>query len=172
VSAPAGIADFDPGLALRVLQRHRVEYVVIGALAAVAAGAPILTVDLDVTPSRRGENLIRLAEALRSLDARLRTASDPLGVELPIEADLLGSAETWTLLTRAGALDLMFLPAGTRGYEDLRRDARLQRIAGVDVLVASLLDVIRSKEAARRPKDLMALPVLRQTLEEIRRAEG
>jgi len=34
--------------------------------------------------------------------------------------------------------------------------------------VAALEDVIRSKEAAARPKDQRTLPVLRQLLEEIR----
>jgi hypothetical protein len=37
------------------------------------------------------------------------------------------------------------------------------------VPVAALEDVIRSKEAANRPKDQRALPVLRQLLEEIKK---
>ena len=34
------------------------------------------------------------------------------------------------------------------------------RVDTVDVLVADLSDVIRSKEAAGRPKDLQILPIL------------
>jgi hypothetical protein len=47
-------------------------------------------------------------------------------------------------------------------------------VKGCDVRVASLEDVIRSKEAAARPKDMRALPMLRQLLDEIRarRDEG
>jgi hypothetical protein len=37
--------------------------------------------------------------------------------------------------------------------------------------MASLVDVIRSKQAAGRPKDLSQLPALRQTLEVIRERE-
>ena len=162
------IADFEPGEILRCLEAHHVRYVVIGAIAAVAAGAPVLTTDLDVTPERSNENLERLALALRDLDARLRTVRDPDGISIPIEAATLKSAETWMLTTRAGDLDLVFSPAGTSGYDDLRRGARREQIAGIRVTVAALADVIRSKEAAGREKDSMQLPILRRTLEQTR----
>jgi hypothetical protein len=58
--------------------------------------------------------------------------------------------------------------AGTRIFAV---DATRERIAGVTVLLAALPDVIRSKEALNRLKDLMQLPILRQTLEEIRSRE-
>jgi hypothetical protein len=165
------VAGFDPGEILRALEAHHVRYIVIGAIAAIAAGAPVMTTDLDITADRVRENLERLARALDDLKARLRSHSDPEGVAFPVDADMLESADSWTLLTRAGNLDVVFSPAGTRGYADLRRDATRERIAGVAALVASLADVIRCKEAAGRPKDLMQLPILRQTLEEIRAQE-
>jgi hypothetical protein len=170
VSGGAHIADFEPGQMLRSLEAHHVRYVVIGAIAAIAAGAPILTTDLDVTPERSQENLERLALALRDLDTRLRTESDP-GISFPIEAATLRTADSWTLTTNAGDLDLVFSPAGTRGYDDFRRSARRERIAGVSVPVAALADVIRSKEAAGREKDSMQLPILRRTLEQARQRE-
>jgi hypothetical protein len=169
---PGNVADFEPGQILRALEAHHVRYVVIGAIAAIAAGAPILTTDLDVTPARSGENLERLALALRDLDAKLRSASSPEGVPFPIEAETLATADTWTLTTRAGDVDLMFSPAGTQGYDDLRRGARRERIAGVTVTVAALADVIRSKEAANREKDNMQLPILRRTLEQVSERGG
>ena len=168
MSTPPDVADFEPGQILRALEAHHVRYVVIGAIAAIAAGAPILTTDLDVTPARSQENLEGLALALRDLDAKLRSPSSPQGEPFPIDAQMLATAESWMLLTRAGNVDLMFLPAGTQGYDDLRRGARRERIAGVTVVVASLADVIRSKEAANREKDSMQLPILRRTLERTR----
>jgi hypothetical protein len=169
--APPGIAEFDPGAALRAFESHGVRYVVIGALAAIAHGAPLMTVDLDVTPARGRENLERIALALRDIDARLRTPHDEGGVAFPIDADMLGTSVAWTLLTSAGSLDLVFLPPGTSGYEDLARDARPGTIGGVRVPVASLPDVVRCKEASNREKDQAQLPILRRTLEEIRRLE-
>ena len=75
----------------------------------------------------------------------------------------------WTLTTTSGDLDLVMAPAGTGGYQDLIRDADELRVA-VDpellVNVASLADVIRSKEATGRDKDRATLPLLRRTLEE------
>jgi hypothetical protein len=171
VTTSPRLAEFEPGELLRALESHHVHYVVIGALAAVAAGAPVVTTDLDVTPERSKENLERLARALHDLDAKLRTPNDPDGVPFPHDAELLATADTWMLATRSGDLDLAFAPAGTGGYDDLRRHARRERIAGVVVAVAHLADVIRSKEAANREKDAMQLPILRRTLERIRQGE-
>jgi len=151
------------------LRRHEVDFVVIGVIAALAQGYPLTTRDLDITPSREHSNVERLADALRELDAKLRTPREP--VEFPIEAEYLERIDSWTLLTALGELDILFQPAGTAGYPDLRRDA-LEVTLGVPVLVASLRDVIRMKEAAGRPKDVAQLPALRQTLEVLREREG
>jgi hypothetical protein len=63
-------------------------------------------------------------------------------------------------------MDLTFAPAGTSGYTDLARDALHLKILGAEVEVASLADVIRSKEASNRDKDRLVLPVLRRPLDE------
>jgi hypothetical protein len=141
-------------------------------LAAIAQGSPIPTEDVDVTPARDTENLDRLAAALRDLGARLRTPTDPEGIEFPLDSTFLAGNDTWTLSTKYGDLDIAFTPSGTRGYEDLRRSAvELELGTGSVVTVASLADVIRSKEAAGRLKDEGQLPALRQTLEVIRERE-
>jgi len=77
--------------------------------------------------------------------------------------------------SRDPELDLVTEPAGTRGYEDLKTDAEIMRVASdppMWVSVASLEDIIRSKQAAGRAKDQAALPLLRQTLDEIDRDGG
>jgi hypothetical protein len=159
---------FDPLPLIAALRRHDVEFVIIGAIAAIAHGYPLTTRDLDVTPLREHENAGRLADALRELEARLRTPSEP--VDFPIDATYLEQVDSWTLLTPLGELDILFEPAGTGGYTDLRRDA-VEVILGVPVLVASLRDVIRMKEASSREKDRAQLPALRRTLELIRARE-
>jgi hypothetical protein len=65
-----------------------------------------------------------------------------------------------------GGAQASFIPARTRGFDDLIRDAARVDIAGMTLLVASLADVIRSKEAAGRDKDRAALPLLRKLLSE------
>jgi hypothetical protein len=112
--------------------------------------------------SRR--NLDKLATALRELNARVRTDSAPGGLPFRCDGEALAAAETWNLTTDAGDLDVSFQPSGTRGYRDLRRDAAQVELYGVSVRIASLSDVIRSKQAANRPKDQRTLPTLREML--------
>ena len=161
----------DPRHLISTLIVNEVEFVVIGAIAAIAQGYPLNTQDLDITPSREPQNVDRLAAALVQLDARLRIPGKQEGVEFPIEAGFLGSVDSWTLRTPSGDVDLLFVPAGTTGYDDLRRSALHVELWGRDVLVAAIPDIIRMKEAAGRPKDLASLPALRQTLE-LRRERG
>jgi hypothetical protein len=161
----------DPKHILSTLVERDVQFVVIGAIAAIAQGGPLITEDLDITPAREPDNLGRLATALKELDAHLRIPNDPSGIEFPIEPRFLGSVDSWTLRTPTGEIDLVFAPSGTAGYEDLKRSAVPAELWGHEVLVASLPDIIRMKEAAARPKDLAQLPALRQTLE-LRRERG
>ena len=74
------------------------------------------------------------------------------------------AARVWNLMTDAGPLDLALEPADSGGYPDLVRDAESMTIGGAPVLVASLADVVRSKEAAGRDKDQVTLPTLRRML--------
>ena len=69
----------------------------------------------------------------------------------------------WNLTSPFGEFDISFVPSGTEGYDDLARHARIVESHGESVPVADLDDVIRSKEAAGRPKDIMQLPILIQT---------
>jgi hypothetical protein len=163
------VTEFQPDQILAVLERHRVRYVVIGGLAAALHGAPYVTVDIDVTPDQEHDNMRRLSEALRDLKARIRTEAVPEGVAFDHSGESLSSAFLLNTVTRFGDLDLSMIPAGTGGYRDLIRNALAIEIKGITIKVASLEDVIRSKEAAGRPQDHLALPLLRQTLEEIKR---
>lgn len=156
---------------LSLLLEREVRFIVIGAVAAIAQGGPLITQDLDITPARDSDNLARLAAALGDLDAQLRIPNDPSGIEFPIEPRFLGSVDSWTLKTPSGDIDLLFAPSGTAGYADLKRSAIPAELWGHEVLVASLPDIIRMKEAAGRPKDLGQIPALRQTLE-LRRERG
>ncbi len=155
-----------PGI-VEVLHRHGVRYVLIGGLGAAFHGSPLRTDDADICPARDRENLERLAAALEEMDARLRSPSDPGGVPFVRDAEALDRAEIWTLITRFGPFDVSYTPAGTGGFEDLRRQAVIVEAEGVRIPVASLLDIIRSKEAAGRQKDLQALPTLRELQERL-----
>lgn len=156
--------EFRPQEILRVLDRHGVRYVLIGGLAGVLHGDAHITTDVDIVPQEGRTNLERLSAALNELGARIRVSGEPEGVPFDYSADNLARVRIWNLQTSLGDLDVTFAPSGTRGYDDLRRDMVVMRVRDVDVPVASLADVIRSKEAAGRTRDRAALPALRELL--------
>jgi hypothetical protein len=162
----ADAPEFRPEDILRVLAKHRVAYVVIGGLAATIHGSELVTFDLDVTPEAGRENLARLSAALREMGARIWTQPEPQGLPFDHDAESLAGVEILNLITDYGRFDVTMHPAGSSGYGDLRRDAAWFDLGGVRVLVASLADVVRSKEAAGRPKDMRYLPSLRRLLDE------
>ncbi len=166
------MSEFRPELILAALERRGVLYAVIGGLAAVIQGAPTVTFDVDITPETTVENMDRLSHALRDLDARVRTADIPEGLRFDHTGQSLSEVSVWSLTTTYGNLDISLKPAGTEGYGDLVDRLVHITVMSVDVPVAALEDVIRSKEAANREKDQATLPLLRRTLEEIRRQQG
>lgn len=156
--------DFDPAPILRTLRRHGVRFVVIGGYAAYLQAAPFPTEDLDVTPERSPANLDRLSSALDEVGARMRSADAPEGLPFSHTGTALSAAQVWNLSTPYGDLDISFTPDGTRGFDDLDREADAVSIHGTEIRVASLADIIRSKQAANRPKDQRVLPTLREIL--------
>ena len=70
----------------------------------------------------------------------------------------------WNLVTAAGRIDVAFKPAGTQGFNDLRTNAEKFKAYGVTFLTASLDDIIRSKEAAGRPKDREDVAIMKAML--------
>jgi hypothetical protein len=157
-------SEFQPERMLQVLEAHGVRFVLIGGFAAVIHGSPYVTTDIDVVPSGDEQNLGRLSDALKAMHARVWTASEPTGIPFDHGAASLGEVLVWNLVTDFGRLDVTLEPAGTSGYDDLASDAIDLEILGAHVEVASLADVIRSKEAADRDKDRLVLPVLRRLL--------
>lgn len=157
-------APLDPERIVAVLARHRVRYVLIGALAARLQGFPRLTADADIAPSRDAGNLRKLAAALRELDARVYTESVPEGLPFDVDARALARSDLWNLVTSGGRLDIVFEPAGTKGYEDLMRAALRYEAFGVEIHAASLRDIARSKKAAGRPQDLQDVEIMRELL--------
>ncbi len=145
----------------RVLVDHGVEFVVIGGMAARLHRTGHATVDIDICPATAADNLERLTAALRARGARVRVENEPAGVPLDPHPDTLRQMSTLTSTTEPGPLDVCFEPAGfPPGYDELSRRAAVIMVGAIDVTVASLDDVIRSKRTAGRAKDIVALPDL------------
>ena len=153
-----------------VLDRHGVEYLLVGGVSATAYGAKRVTTDFDCLPARNEGNMGRLAAAMAELNARLRVdgLSDEEARQLPVQLDaaMLSSMEISTWRTDAGDLDILGdMPArdGRRQrYEDLEPRSTEIIIGSVTVHAAALDDIIASKEWANRRKDHEALAELHE----------
>jgi hypothetical protein len=163
---------FRPEDQLAALNRHGVRYVLIGGLAATLHGSTARTADSDICPEKSPENMERLATALSELHARIRTEGVEGGLPFACDAKFFAQMPMTNLVTDAGDMDVTFEPSGTTGYDDLAQNAVVIDLGGLEVPVAALEDVIRSKEAANRPKDLATLPLLRELLRQKRVREG
>jgi hypothetical protein len=155
--ATRAFSVLDPYELLGALQGRNINFVVIGAFARVVRGTRELTDGVDITPSMREENLVRLEQALEDVDAR-RSDGRPLelrNLEEPVVE----------LETRAGELKLVPEPAGTRGYDDLRRRADREPLGrGLRPQIASADDLARMIGALDRDQDIERLLRLRRLM--------
>ena len=161
-------APLDPACLFAALAEHEVDYVLIGGLAAVVRGSPAMTNDADIVPAKNERNIERLSAALVNLRARLRIESEPDGLAFEPHPALIASMAMLNTTTRCGDLDITFTPAGLDDYGALRAASTAYELTGQVVAVASLDDIIRSKELADRPKDHATLPLLYALRDEIK----
>ena len=99
---------------LRELSRRNVEYIVVGGMAGVLHGAPVVTADLDIVHRRTQENVAKLLELLNELQAIFRGDDRRLK---PNESHLLGRGHV-LLTTTLGQLDVL-CEVSEQAYEDL-----------------------------------------------------
>jgi hypothetical protein len=152
-------ADSEP--ILKVLLAHGVDFVVIGASAAILQGVPIsATLDLDVTTATTKANLKRLAAALKELKATLRVPDPAEVIAVDLDARMLSGMSVATMLTRYGPIDLLFAPAGSPAYQDLKQRAVEVVPFRMPFKVARIEDLVAMKRAAGREKDAAHLTVL------------
>lgn len=151
---------FDPYALLQALERQRVTYIVIGALGRVIHGSDEVTDGMDIVPSTREENLRRLGLALEELNARRPDGKAPV-----LERDLVGRG-VLELRTDAGELKIVPEPAGTRGYDDLRRRAEREPLGqGLRPSVASVDDHARMLASLGREQDREPLMTIQRVIE-------
>jgi hypothetical protein len=154
-------SKFDPYALLKALEQYRVTFVVIGGFARILQGTEEMTYGLDITPSTREENLRRLDRALRDVGAKRAD-----GRELNLDPDVLDSEPVYELTTEYGELKLVREPAGTQGYDDLRRKANREPLGqGIRPSVASIGDLARMVSSLGDSDCLPQLMQLRRLVE-------
>jgi len=157
----------DRAALLAAFVEHHAKFVIVGGVAGQAYGATRVTKDLDLCPAWSAENLERVAAALRDLGARMKIGEGSIELlDVALDAKTLANMEIVPWRTRAGDVDVLLgIPSTSRfelaRYEQLIVNATIVDVDGLHVAVASLADIIRSKEIADRPKDRDALQQLR-----------
>src|SRR5271157_5141350 len=150
----------------QTLASHRVDFIVVGGVAAVLRGAPVSTFDLDVVHSTASENVGRLLAALEDLDACYRAQPER---RLRPDTTHLSSPGYQLLMTRFGPVDLLGTIGKGRSYVDLLPHAvKMDLGKELRVRVLDLETLIAVKEEVGSEKDIGMLPVLRRTLAESR----
>lgn len=142
-------------LVARVLALRRLDAVLIGNAAAALQGSPVTTQDLDFMFRPTPLNLRKLKRVADDLDALVLRPFYP-------------ASGLYRVIRDRDALQLDFMAKidGIRSFASLRARASRVPFGNAELMVASLRDIIRSKEAADRPQDRAVLPVLRRTLDE------
>jgi hypothetical protein len=147
---------------IEVLLDEKVEFVLVGALAAVAQGAPVTTHDVDIVHARTPENLDRLMAALGKLGARYR--GRPAESPLAPDRRALETTGHSLLMTTLGPLDCLGAIEGGREYDDLVPLSTELDVEGRRLRVLGLETIVALKRESTEVKDRLMLPVLEATL--------
>ena len=145
---------------LETLDRHGVEHIVVGGVAAVLQGAPMTTFDIDTLIKVDTDNATKLLAALRELQARFREQPQEI---TPTRDDILAGGHL-LLMTDCGPLDVLGFVGKGRRYEDLTASSRTLLVGALSVRVLELATLIEEKKALGRPKDQAVIALLESVL--------
>jgi hypothetical protein len=149
---------------VRELSTHKVDFIIVGGVAAALHGAARATYDLDIVYARAESNIARLVSALEPLHPYLRGA--PSGLPFRFDADTIRRGLNFTLTTDLGDLDLFGEIVGGGLFENLVQDTDVIALERHQVRILTLERLIATKRAAGRPRDHDALAELEVLLEE------
>lgn len=133
------------GAFLKALRQEGIDCILIGAMAAIRQGAPLMTVDYDFWVRLRERQYVRLLTIVQRQRGTIR-------------------GRTLYELSDGTQVNAIFQPDGLHSFHAEWKRCPIGRLEGVPVRVLPLQRVIASKQAAGRDKDLAALPVLERTL--------
>jgi hypothetical protein len=150
---------------LERLNKHAVEYVLVGGVAAVVHGSQLVTGDVDICAPLDAPNLAKIVAALSGLEAKFRMTPDRR--PLPMEPEKLAGFKNLYLETNLGQLDIFSEIAGVGDYAAVALHTITLDLGGAICRILDLDTLIQSKKALGRPRDLQAvieLEAIRQRL--------
>ena len=138
------------GAFLKALHQEKIDCILIGMMAAIEQGAPLMTIDYDFWVRLPQRQYVRLLTIIRRQGGTIR-------------------AQTLYELADGTQVNIIFQPDGLRSFDVEFRKCLIGKIENQPVRILPLKRVIASKRAAHRDKDLLVLPVLERTLRFARR---
>jgi len=157
---------FDPQPLLRLLNKHEVEFIVIGGVAVMAYGCLRATRDIDIVPKPTRSNFVKLAKALEELEAKLIGVDAHLLDDVDLDAPTLARGANFPVETIYGQLDILQETHDINLYELVSKEPVHVTMDGVSVYVCSLSVLRKLKQLAARPRDLADLDELEEVTEE------
>jgi len=145
-----------------------IEFILVGGLAAVVQGAPITTMDVDIVHRQTDENIGKLLGFLKSIDAYHRRLDDEVIEPTAEHISCRGHA---LFTTRFGPLDVLAIIEEGQSYEDLIDYTVEIEFRGRTICVLDLEMLVKLKKSAKDPKDNQRLPVLEETLRQLKQEE-
>lgn len=169
---------------LDVTTRHKLRFVLVGSVAALAYGVDIREPgDLDIVPSLERENLERLVSILEEIEAaphvlghwekmengELKWFLDDDSAEVPLrwqpELDDINSLDH-LFYTKLGNYDVV--PRISGDYEFLRAHSSKRTIAGIHLQVMHIDELLARLTVPRRDKDVERVKLLREIQRDLR----
>ena len=144
---------------LQFLVQSRLELVIIGGFAAVLHGCNQTTRDIDVCFILSPEQIALLRETLKPLNPRHRMTPEKLSF-LEYPKDLEGVKNLY-LETDLGILDIISHVEAVGDFNAVAKNAAEIEIYGNRCRLISIEDLIKSKEALGRQKDLVVVEELK-----------
>jgi hypothetical protein len=141
------------GAFLAALGEEGIDSILIGAMAAIRHGAPLMTVDYDFWVRLPERQYVRLLAIVQRQSGTIR-------------------ARTVYELRDGTQVNAVFRPDGLRSFSLEWKGCQMGLLEGVPVRVLPLERIIASKRAAGREKDLAVMPVLERTLRLARRLKN
>jgi len=168
---------------IEVLASHQARYIIVGSVAAQLYGAEVQPGDFDIVPALELDNLTRLAQVLRELEATLPDTDDIGRWEVQADEEkkwVSRKATPQERFQRAGwvpkpedvsTLDALFytrfgnfdvVPELVGDYETLMQRARKMKVQGQEVWVTHVDELLAALTIPRRQKDVSRVRQLRE----------
>ncbi len=144
---------------LQRLSEAGLDFVIVGGFAAISHGSSYLTRVLDICAMLTSDNVAKLRQALAEWNPKHRMTPQKLSFLLYPPVDL--PLNNHYLQTDRGVLDVISSVLGVGDFKRLKQQAEELEVDGVVYRVISLADLITTKEAMGREKDLLTAKELR-----------